>query len=280
MQDRLIHADELVYILDIPRPKGFYFPGESHDFWEGVFVYKGKVAATADERVYQLEKGKLLLHKPMEFHRIWEVEDSDPRLVNISFRISGEVAKRLENTCFDLDSGQQEHLWEVINAFKRVKELGRMGIYNQEQQVDWTEQTDWQGRMAENKAAVLLEAFLLELAEAGEHSQRVLSVDESRYARIVNMMKENCHRMLSVEELARLCEMSVSNMKRIFACFSDVGVAKFFMSLKMRRAMELLDAGVTAKEVADMLDFEETSYFYTVFKRETGMTPTQYRRRR
>lgn len=86
--------------------------------------------------------------------------------------------------------------------------------------------------------------------------------------------------MLSVEELARLCEMSVSNMKRIFACFSDVGVAKFFMSLKMRRAMELLDAGVTAKEVADMLDFEETSYFYTVFKRETGMTPTQYRRRR
>lgn len=134
--------------------------------------------------------------------------------------------------------------------------------------------------MAESRAAILLEAFLLELAEAGEHSQRTASGDENRYARIVNVMKENCHRMLSVEELAALCEMSVSNMKRIFACYSDLGVAKFFMSLKMRRAMELLDEGTAAKEVADLLDFEETSYFYTVFKRETGMTPTQYRKRR
>ena len=68
-------------------------------------------------------------------------------------------------------------------------------------------------------------------------------------------------------------------MKRIFRCFSDVGVAKFFMSLRMRRAMELLDKGLSASETAEQLDFSEISYFYTVFKRETGMTPTEYRKK-
>lgn len=308
MQKRVLQVEDLVLILDIVRPKGFYFAGESHDFWEGVFVYKGKVTATADERVYQLDQGKLLLHKPMEFHRIWEAGESAPRFVNISFRLSGVAAKLLENTCFELDNLQQEHLWEVIHAFQRVEELGWFTRGQSPQEVSQsmeiqeasqsmktqkvsqeaeaqgvstqTDAAEWKRQLAVSKAEVLLEAFLLELIEAGEQSAHVLSSDEVRYARIVNVMKENSHRMLSVAELAELCELSVSNMKRIFACFSDVGVAKFFMSLKMRRAKELLDDGKAVKEVAALLDFDELSYFYTVFKRETGMTPTQYRKRR
>jgi len=94
------------------------------------------------------------------------------------------------------------------------------------------------------------------------------------------VMKENCHRSLCLEQLAQLCEMSVSNMKRIFGRFSDVGVAKYFLSLKIRRAKELLEQEIPASQVAEMLDYSEINYFYTVFKRETGMTPTQYKRSR
>lgn len=263
--ERQVRVDALVTVFNQTRPKGFYFPGESHDFWEGVFVYEGHVTATADERVYQLDSGKLLFHKPMEFHRIWSDGLDEPRYINISFRASGDGIQRFEDSCFDLDSEQQKRFWKVVEAFQRTMELRDAG-------------EEYRYQLWLSLTAARLEAFLIELTETGEYSRRILSGDEVRYEKIVSVMKENCHRSLSLTELARLCELSVSNMKRIFSCFSDVGVAKFFLSLRIRRAMELLDQGIPISEVADILDFQETSYFYTVFKRETGMTPTQYRK--
>ena len=55
---------------------------------------------------------------------------------------------------------------------------------------------------------------------------------------------------------------------------------EFGVGQKMRQAMEHLENGVPASQVAELLDFSEINYFYTVFKRETGMTPTQYRKSR
>lgn len=262
--ERLIRIDSLVTVYDQNRPKDFYFPGESHDFWEGVFVCQGNLTATADERVYQLDSGKLLFHKPMEFHRLWSERGEGSHYINISFRASGEGMRRFENSCFALDSRQQNQFWEIVEAFQRTEAL-------------WRSADQHRYRLAVCLTAARLEEFLLELTESGEYARRILSEDEIRYEKIVRIMKEHTDRKLSLEELAELCELSVSNMKRIFRCFSDVGVAKFFMSLRMRRAMELLDQGIPSSQVAERLDFSEISYFYTVFKRETGMTPSEYR---
>ena len=91
-------------------------------------------------------------------------------------------------------------------------------------------------------------------------------------------MNEHCCESLTVEEIAALCGMSASTLKRNFALFSDKGVARVFRTLKMRRAMELLSDGKTAADAAVSVGFEEPAYFHTVFKREFGITPLEYKR--
>ena len=93
-------------------------------------------------------------------------------------------------------------------------------------------------------------------------------------------MKDHCHENLTLAQLAEHCQMSVSNMKRIFHLYSDVGLSKYYTTLKMRYAMELLDNGMPINQVAETLHFSDTAYFYTVFKRETRKTPSQYRNRK
>lgn len=265
--DPLLQIDTLEYLFNQPRPKGFYFPGESHDFWEMVYVHQGQVTATADERVYQLGSGKLLLHKPMEFHRIWSSPDCSPWIVNISFQAHGDLIPKLENSCFDLHPDQQQQFWEIVKHFDQV-----MAFSNSD--------NTHQYRLAINLTATLLEAFLIGLTENKRYSLLSQTPNDERYSKIVQVMKENCQEDLSLDQLAKHCQMSVSNMKRIFRMYSDVGVAKYFMTLKIRYAMELLDKGNSAVQVAEALHFPDAAYFYTVFKRETHMTPMQYRNRK
>lgn len=262
--ERLIQIDGLVAVYDYVRPKGFYFPGESHDFWECVYICDGEVTATADERVYQLGAGKLLLHKPMEFHRIWAKADCAPRVVNISFQAHGPFTERLACRCFDLRYQQQEELLRIAGLFMTLENI----------------EDAQQRSSAVNRIATRLETFLIELAETEKDSAPSKTPSDEQYSKIVQVMQNHCRENLSLEELARHCQMSVSNMKRVFGKYSDVGVAKFYLTLRMRYAMELLEQGTPAKQVAQMLHFADTAYFYTVFKRETGLTPSRFRKQK
>ena len=262
--ERVVQVTALVELFNFSRPKGFYFPGESHDFWEGVYVHEGKVTATADEQVYVLRPGQFLLHKPMEFHRIWSDPDCAPRIVNISFQADGELLQNMHHRCFDLNPPQQELFWKVVNAFSQAKRQKKESSMTQ------------QHRLASNQVASLLEVFLISLTENHKYTAPSQSPNDERYRKIVQVMKANRNQNLSLAELADLCQMSVSNMKRIFRLYSDVGIAKYFLTLKIRYAMELLEIGTPASQVAEALNFSDIAYFYTVFKRETGMTPAQY----
>lgn len=129
-------------------------------------------------------------------------------------------------------------------------------------------------------AALAVEMLLLALRDHVPADEHDLTPGARRFREILQVLHAHCEEDLSVEQLAELCGCSVSNMKRIFSRYSDRGVAKYFLTIKIQRAMQLLDAGVPAAEVARRLGFAETGYFHTVFRRETGMTPGTYRHAR
>ena len=55
---------------------------------------------------------------------------------------------------------------------------------------------------------------------------------------------------------------------------NTMGIAK----VRINRAKELIREGVmNFSEISDMLDFDNPQYFSRVFKRETGMTPSEFK---
>ena len=49
-------------------PKDFKFAGESHDYWELIYVDRGRMLITAGSQQYVLKAGELAFHCPNEFH--------------------------------------------------------------------------------------------------------------------------------------------------------------------------------------------------------------------
>lgn len=262
--NRLITVESIIMSLDVIRPKDFFFPGEMHDFWEAVLVCSGNVTATSDERIYHLSEGQLLFHKPFEFHRIWSTNDSQPHLIIISFKATGDGMNNFAERCFNIDALNKQKFTEICRLFEETCNSYKVNDKN--------------FAFISSRTATVLEEFLLSLSIESKPMPSTSSPEEERYKKIVNIMEQYCCENLSVTQLSTLCNMSVSSMKRIFSKYSDRGVAKFFLSLKIRRAMQLLDEGKTACEVAKSVGFQEIPYFHTVFKRETGMTPTSYKK--
>ena len=261
--ERKIFIKSVITAIDAVRPKDFYFPGEMHNFWEIVCVVEGAAMATADERVYNLKKGNLLFHKPMEFHRVWSAEGTAPRLFIISFEAESDGMAYFRDRLFTLNDLLLEEFGGINAACRRAIELFDKG--------DMSEYS-WQS----NAAAVGLEAFLLRLRGEKETAYREDSRYAAIYRQIVSYLEDACCRSVTVEETARACNLSCSSLKRIFRMFCDKGVIEYHNSIRMRMAVKLLGEGKSISEVSEQLGFSSTSYFHIAFKRATGVSPGRY----
>lgn len=262
-----IEINSFLGCLNDTRPKGYVFEGEMHDFWELVYLKSGCAIATADDRVYEITTGQLLFHKPLEFHRIKSAYDTAPHLLNISFTASGERMKNFENKFFELTAEQQRCFEEINREISKISYLYDQGLCESREY-----------KALSSRAAIKLEALLIEIDENKQEITKKQNSNEKQFADIISVLNENCEKDLSVDEIAVLCNMSTSNLKKIFAMFSDIGVAKYYLKLKLRKACELLINGVSTAEIAFIFSFSSVAYFNTVFKREMGITPAQYRK--
>lgn len=80
-----INIESIVTIHYFEYMKNFVFQGESHDFWELLYVDKGEVSVRAENEWLTLHAGDIIFHRPNEFHAFESIGEKAPNLVAISF---------------------------------------------------------------------------------------------------------------------------------------------------------------------------------------------------
>ena len=71
--------------------------------------------------------------------------------------------------------------------------------------------------------------------------------------------------------------LSASVIKKIFREQMDCGVMEYFARLKVDAPKQMIREGnYNFTEIAAALSFNTSQYFTTVFRRVSGMTPTEY----
>jgi len=94
------------------------------------------------------------------------------------------------------------------------------------------------------------------------------------------VLEEHVEERLTVAEVARLCSMSESAIKKTFTRYAGIGMMAYFNQMKMRRAARLMEEGMSVRQAAAAVGFSDQNYFSTVFKRTTGAAPRIYMARR
>jgi len=251
----------------------YYFPGEFHPFWEMVYVMEGRLQAASEARVYQLRKGEMILHRPMEFHRLWSVEGENGCALIIGFSAEGNFLDELGGGAFSLTEKQRAEL-ERVRDYLAKEFPDRNDRYLNFMLKDW-QNLSHRIQIFTN----LLEIFLLSLTDTHTSlaPQRVNETEDALlYHKIVECLCANVSGWISIEEISANLHCSRSRVNRVFSEFSDIGVHKYLLKLKCAAAASCLRKGMSPGEVSAALSFPNQNYFSTVFKRETGFSPTEY----
>lgn len=104
---------------------------------------------------------------------------------------------------------------------------------------------------------------------------------EERIKAALRYLEVNFARDTSVEELARMCYLSVPSFRRLFFECTGLSPVDFRNTLRIRRGAELLKSGKqSVSEVAELVGIGDVKYFGKLFKRYLGITPTAFKKER
>ena len=98
----------------------------------------------------------------------------------------------------------------------------------------------------------------------------------------INMAKAAVYENVSTitpEKLAEITCMSYSKFRKIFKEYTGFAPSQYIQEVRINMAKELLtNTSRSIKEIAFELGYENKDYFFTAFRKVSGMTPAGYRK--
>ena len=83
----------------------------------------------------------------------------------------------------------------------------------------------------------------------------------------------------TLKEAAEIACLSPNFFCKVFHTVCEESFIEFVLKLKIKKAMLLLvETQMSTKEIADKLSFCDVTYFQTLFKKQTGITPGNFRK--
>ncbi len=117
------------------------------------------------------------------------------------------------------------------------------------------------------------------IAEVLAHERKTVqhSSSEGLVEKAKFLMEENIDREVNLVGIGGTLGVSTSHLNAVFKSYTAMTPYQYFISIKIRKAKELLEAGsLPIKEVAFRLGFDDQYYFSRLFRKKTGIAPSRW----
>ena len=274
----VIDISRIVTIHYYEFDQNFIFHGEQHDFWELVYVDKGSVEVCMDHEHIILKQGEIVFHCPNEFHSI-KSADSSPNFLVLTFVCHSPAMQYFEKYHTVLDKTLKGFIASIIKESERTYNLPK----NKPSLKKLVRRED-APIGSEQLIKTYLEQFLIflirSITKAGKID--VFPSKESMQNHLVLAVKEYIHAemesTLRVTDICRKFGYSKSYLSNLFHTQCGETIAGYAMRIKIDRAKQLIrENNMNFSQISTLLAFDNPQYFSRVFKKYTGMSPTEFK---
>lgn len=272
-----INIDSLYTIHYFEYTNEFYFPGESHDFWEFIFVDKGSVDVCMNHTELTLKKGEIAFHQPNEFHKVSTYGHTAPNLVVISFESKSPLMDFFRNRVLKIDQKERtllaDMLIEARNLFSSpLDDPYLTEMIKREDAPIGTEQL----------IKIYLEQFLIHLIRRYSNNEKQPDVPAIKntaviFKRITDYMEDNISKHLTIEQICLDNMIGRTQLQKIFQLETGTGIIDYFSKLKINAAKHMIrDGHLNFSQISAQLGYSSIHYFSRQFKKISGMSPSEY----
>lgn len=253
--------------------KDFAYSGELHDFWEVVYADKKSVVITAGAQELTLEAGQMYIHKPNEFHKIRCDGTRAANSVILSFDCSCPELMSIAGIVINCNSEERRLMGLIISeataafstplgtSYTRVLEKSETGDFGCEQMIQ-----------------LYMEQLLILLIRGNKRNIRIKNESNTYLLpKICEYLENNVEKHLSFLDIQTEFNISASVIKRLFKDNMNCGIMEHFSRLKVDAAKQMIrENEYNFTEISEKLAFNTPQYFTTVFRRISGMSPSEY----
>lgn len=262
----------------------YSFVGESHDFWEFLYVDKGAVNVTADTSVYRLEKGDIIFHQPNEFHKVNADGKIAPNLVVLSFECNSPYMDFFKGKILKLDETECNLLASIISETK-LSFLGRLDDPYLKEMPLAPEPPFASLQLIK----LYLEHFLIHvLRRYCDNSDSLKNVrntskttkkknNEIIFTRICKYLETHLCEKLTIEQICKDNLIGRSQLQKIFQEKTGLGIIEYFSLMKIDAAKHMMrNNNLNFTQISEKLGYSSIHYFSRQFKKIANMTPSEY----
>ena len=254
-----------------------------HTEFEISLIVKGFGTYRVDDRLYDIRPGDIFLYSTNEIHCITDVVDCDEmQIMNIHFEPRFIWANRSDmfdakylKIFFDRSGSFENRLDRQNPATAEIAQL-MMDIENEAV-----------SRSAEYELMIkvkLLNILVLLIREYDYVNTAETYIESTKFNQISQAMRyldENITESLSLDEIAAKANLNKTYFATLFRRLNGVTPWDYITARRVEKAAELLaSTNMSVLEVATACGFNSASNFNRAFRKVTGMSPSDSRRRK
>lgn len=241
---------------------GQSFPNHFHDYYVVGLIEVGRRRLAVNGREYQIGPGDLLLFNPGDNHACEQLDEGTLgyRGLNIKpeifTRFSAEILGNGNLARFKKPAEQGNPPADSFRALHRCIMEGIAGLEKEE-------------------LFLLLMQQVITLYMEVENAPDAVEPRADMEA-VCQYIQQHYTGPITLEQLSRVADLNKYTLIRAFTKYKGITPYRYLETLRINRAKELLEQGVSPAEAALRTGFADQSHFTGFFSRFIGLPPGQY----
>ncbi|MBL7971758.1 MAG: helix-turn-helix domain-containing protein [Prolixibacteraceae bacterium] len=263
-----------VEVFDANRHFSVKYP-HRHDFFEVLYLQKGSGYHVIDGNKYEIKPPCVFFMSPGQAHKL-----------ELSHDIEGYIFI-FTSDFYLLNRSNQNSLIE-FPFFYTIHQDNPPLLLNQKADVEFLDVLFRQGIAEVSRTAgysvemlrSVLDLILTTCAARYQVPENLLNKGKGQILvkRFFHLVEENHQKNLSLGQYADMIGITPNHLTQTVKTLTGKTSSQIIKAKQLLEIKRLLvHTNLSVSEIASQLNFEDQSYFTKFFRRETGLTPVQYR---